>query len=178
MYYESFSIVVVNCFVWMFEIIVCSCSSNKKKGKKMLCCFDFSFSGSVEVKCCFMSFLTTYEIMECWNLSGWWKLEWIYDIFSRPEMYLQNICVCVCVLVCVCILMCMCECVCACVWGRKRQRSSCLTIDWPAIGCCSHMSKKGWTMYPWCSTCWWTSRSWSLSLVCELPLSGSQVRTL
>ena len=66
----------------------------------------------------------------------------------------------------------MCVCVC------ERQRSSCLTIDRPAIGWCGHMSKKGWTMYPWCSTCWWISRSWSLSLVSELPLSGSQVRTL
>lgn len=87
------------------------------------------------------------------NLSGWWKLELIYDILPGQE--------CTCIM---CVFMCVCV----------SQSSSCLTIDWPAIGCCSHMSKKGWTMYPWCSTCWWTSRSWSLSL----PLSGSQVRTL
>lgn len=37
-------------------------------------------------------------------------------------------------------------CVCLCV----GQSSSCLTIDCSAIGRCSHMSKKGSTMYPWC----------------------------
>lgn len=70
-----------------------------------------------------------------------------------------------------CAFMCVYVCVCA-------LTSSCLTIAWSTIGRCSHMSNKGWTMYPWCSTCLWISRTWSLLLVSELPLSGSQVRTL
>lgn len=137
--FESVSIVAMERLDWMFEIIVCYHSSNKKQNEKLF--FWFFLEG------------LSLPVMKLWSDETWVAGESLNGSMVWL-MYLLNVCV------------------------RVQQRSSCLTIDWSAIGCCSHMSEKGWTMYPWCPNGWWTSRSWSVSVISELLLSGSQVRTL
>lgn len=145
-------IALFECLKLLF--VLASAIKNKKKEEKKVLnfsCFDFNYWEEMSPHV-LPNYLWNYGVLKPERLVKAWMDKWHC---TRAEMYLHSVFQHVCVSVCVC-----------------------LTIDRPAIGCCSHMSKKGWTMYPWCSTCLWTSRSWSLSLVSELPLSGSQVRTL
>lgn len=78
--FESVSIVAMERLDWMFEIIVCYHSSNKKQNEKLL--FWFFLGGAL---------LTSHEIMEWWNMSGWRKLEWIYGVANVPA---ERVCAC------------------------------------------------------------------------------------